>query len=175
MISYKRYGKSSLSPTGKKIAIDRVRKHRLWETFLYKKLSFTWDEVHEVAEQLEHIQHSKLIDRLDEFLNYPQFDPHGDTIPTAAGVLKMNVKKTLDQEIIGHKCTMVGVKNNTAAFLQYVDKVGLSINHNLKIISHQAYDDSFEIEVTSKRINVSRKFAENIVIVCAACNKKADH
>lgn len=175
LISYKRYGKSSLSPTGKKIAIDIVRKHRLWETFLYKKLSFTWDEVHEVAEQLEHIQHSKLIDRLDEFLNYPQFDPHGDTIPTAAGVLKMSVKKTLDQEIIGHKCTMVGVKNNTAAFLQYVDKVGLSINHNLKIISHQAYDDSFEIEVTNKRINVSRKFAENIVIVCAACNKKADH
>ncbi len=175
LISYKRYGKSSLSPSGKKIAIDIVRKHRLWETFLYKKLSFTWDEVHEVAEQLEHIQHSKLIDRLDEFLNFPQFDPHGDTIPTAAGVLKMSVKKTLDQEIIGHKCTMVGVKNNTAAFLQYVDKVGLSINHNLKIISHQAYDDSFEIEVTNKRINVSRKFAENIVIVCAACNKKADH
>ena len=87
----------------------------------------------------------------------------------------MSVKKTLDQEIIGHKCTMVGVKNNTAAFLQYVDKVGLSINHNLKIISHQAYDDSFEIEVTDKRINVSRKFAENIVIICAACNKKADH
>ncbi len=175
LISYKRYGKSSLSPSGKKIAIDIVRKHRLWETFLYKKLSFTWDEVHEVAEQLEHIQHSKLIDRLDEFLNFPQFDPHGDTIPTAAGVLKMSVKKTLDQEIIGHKCTMVGVKNNTAAFLQYVDKVGLSINHNLKIISHQAYYDSFEIEVTNKRINVSRKFAENIVIVCAACNKKADH
>lgn len=171
LIAYKRYGKSSLSPSGKKIAIDIVRKHRLWETFLYKKLSFTWDEVHEVAEQLEHIQHAKLIDRLDAFLNFPEFDPHGDVIPTANGVMKMNVKKTLDKELMGHKCTMVGVKNNTAAFLQYVDKVGLSINHNLKIISHQSYDDSFEIEVKGKRVNVSRKFAENIVIVCPVCTR----
>ncbi len=85
LIKYERYGKSSLTKEGKKLAIEIVRKHRLWESFLYEKLAFNWDEVHEVAEQLEHIQSKKLIDKLDQFLNYPSTDPHGDLIPNAKG------------------------------------------------------------------------------------------
>ena len=73
-VNYKKYGKITLSGKGKKIALEIIRKHRLWETFLYKKLEFTWDEVHEVAEQLEHIQSAKLVDKLDEFLDFPEFD-----------------------------------------------------------------------------------------------------
>ncbi|MEO0066766.1 MAG: hypothetical protein RI983_2092 [Bacteroidota bacterium] len=85
LIQYERYGKSSLTKEGKKRAIEIVRKHRLWETFLHEKLDFNWDEVHEVAEQLEHIQSKKLIDKLDQFLEYPSIDPHGDPIPNAKG------------------------------------------------------------------------------------------
>ena len=171
-VSYKKYGKSSLTTEGKKLAIEVVRKHRLWETFLYEKLEFTWDEVHEVAEQLEHIQSPKLISKLDKFLDYPAFDPHGDVIPSAKGEMKMPVKKTLDEEEIGHTCTMVGVKDNSATFLQYVNKVGLSINNQIKVVSKQNYDDLIEIEVNGKSSSVSPKFAENIVIVCADCLTK---
>jgi DtxR family transcriptional regulator, Mn-dependent transcriptional regulator len=80
-LSYEKYGKISLTSTGKKSALLLVRKHRLWETFLYEKLDFTWDEVHEVAEELEHINSEKLIEKLDKLLNFPKFDPHGDPIP----------------------------------------------------------------------------------------------
>ncbi len=171
-VSYKKYGKSSLTNEGKKLAIEVVRKHRLWETFLYEKLEFTWDEVHEVAEQLEHIKSPKLVGKLDKFLNYPAFDPHGDVIPGANGEMKMLTKKTLNEEEIGHSCTMVGVKDNSAPFLQYVDKVGLSMNNQIKVLSKQFYDDLIEIEVNGKRSSVSPKFAENIVIVCKDCSKK---
>ncbi len=171
-VSYKKYGKSSLTNEGKKLAIEVVRKHRLWETFLYEKLEFTWDEVHEVAEQLEHIKSPKLVGKLDKFLNYPAFDPHGDVIPGANGEMKMLTKKTLNEEEIGHSCTMVGVKDNSAPFLQYVDKVGLSMNNQIKVLSKQYYDDLIEIEVNGKRSSVSPKFAENIVIVCKDCSKK---
>lgn len=173
LINYEKYGKSSLTAQGRKLAIDVVRKHRLWETFLYEKLGFTWDEVHEVAEQLEHIQSQKLIDRLDKLLNYPSFDPHGDIIPSASGEMKMPVKKTLNEEEIGHNCKMIGVKDNSAAFLQYVDKVGLSMHNHIKVLTRQAYDELIEIEVNGKRSSVSPRFAENIVIVCEDCEKKS--
>jgi DtxR family transcriptional regulator, Mn-dependent transcriptional regulator len=169
LIDYKRYGKSSLTNEGRKKAIDIVRKHRLWETFLFEKLEFSWDEVHEVAEQLEHIKSAKLTDKLDKFLNYPAFDPHGDVIPNAKGEMKMYSKKTLLEEETGHTCTMVGVNDNSATFLQYVDKVGLAINQPIKIIAKQPYDDLIEIEVKGKRTSVSPRFAENIVIVCNEC------
>jgi DtxR family Mn-dependent transcriptional regulator len=169
LIDYKRYGKSSLTNEGKKRAIDIVRKHRLWETFLFEKLEFSWDEVHEVAEQLEHIKSAKLTDKLDKFLNYPAFDPHGDAIPNAKGEMTMYSKKTLLEEETGHTCTMVGVKDNSATFLQYVDKVGMAINQPIKVISKQPYDDLIEIEVRGKRTSVSPRFAENIVIVCNEC------
>ena len=171
-VHYKKYGKSSLTSEGRKLAIDVVRKHRLWETFLYEKLEFTWDEVHEVAEQMEHIQSPKLVGKLDKFLNYPAFDPHGDVIPSAKGEMKMPVKKTLNEEEVGHTCTMVGVRDNSAPFLQYVDKVGLGMNTKIKVLSKQYYDDLIEIEVNGKRSNVSPKFAENIVIVCEDCSRK---
>lgn len=172
LINYEKYGKSSLTTQGKKLAVEVVRKHRLWETFLYEQLGFTWDEVHEVAEQLEHIQSSKLIDRLDKLLNYPSFDPHGDVIPTASGEMKMPSKKTLNEEEVGHNCKMVGVKDNSAAFLQYVDKVGLSMHNHIKVLSRQPYDELIEIEVNGRKSSVSPRFAENIVIVCNDCEQK---
>jgi DtxR family Mn-dependent transcriptional regulator len=165
LIEYEKYGKSSLTKEGKKKAIEVVRKHRLWETFLFEKLGFSWDEVHEVAEQLEHIKSAKLVDKLDEFLNFPAFDPHGDAIPNKMGEMKMLSKRTLDEEEAGNLCTMIAVKDNSAAFLQYVDKVGLGINKKIRVISKQPYDELIEIEVNGKHSSVSPKFATNIVIV----------
>ncbi len=171
LIDYEKYGKITLTKTGKLNALEIIRKHRLWETFLFEKLEFTWDEVHEVAEQLEHIQSKKLIDKLDKFLNYPKVDPHGDVIPNAKGELIITQHKTLVEEEIGHTCKMVGVKDNSANFLQYVDKLGLSINQSIKLISKNEFDNLIQIEVKKKTIIVSPKFAENIIITCNDCKK----
>ena len=164
LVDYEKYGKITLSPKGKKIAIEVLRKHRLWETFLYKKFNFTWDEVHEVAEQLEHIQSLKLIDRLDEFLGYPEFDPHGEPIPDSKGEMKQNIKNNLSEVKVGNSCRMVSVKDNSSSFLQYVDKVGLAINSQIRVISKQEYDALMVIEVNGITSTVSQKFAENIYV-----------
>jgi DtxR family Mn-dependent transcriptional regulator len=165
LVDYKKYGKITLTGAGKKIAIDIIRKHRLWETFLYKKLEFSWDEVHEVAEQLEHIQSAKLVAKLDKFLDYPEFDPHGDPIPNQQGELKNPFKRTLASIEVGDRCTMAAVKDNSTTFLQYVDKVGLGINLSIKVLSKQVFDDLIEIEANGIRSTVSQKFAENIYVV----------
>jgi DtxR family Mn-dependent transcriptional regulator len=165
LINYERYGKITLTRDGKKRAVEVLRKHRLWETFLYEKLSFTWDEVHEVAEQLEHIQSAKLIDKLDELLGFPEFDPHGDAIPNAKGEIKLRLQKTLDEVEPGKSCKMVAVKDNSTPFLQYVVKVGLGISSKIKVISRQAYDSILIIEVKGKKHTVSQKFAQNIFVV----------
>jgi len=165
LIAYEKYGKISLSDTGRKKAIEILRKHRLWETFLYEKLDFTWDEVHEVAEQLEHIHSQKLVDRLDKFLGFPEYDPHGDAIPNASGELKSAFKKTLSEVPEGTECRMVAVKDNTVSFLKYVSQLELGINAHIRVVSKQPYDGSMEILIEEKKIMVSQKFAENILIV----------
>jgi DtxR family Mn-dependent transcriptional regulator len=165
LIRYEKYGKITLTEKGRLLATEVLRKHRLWETFLYEKLEFTWDEVHEVAEQLEHIQSHKLVDKLDKFLQYPQFDPHGDAIPNAKGEMRAPFKKTLADMEPGKTCKMVAVKDNTAPFLQYVVQVGLGINNKIKVVSRQSYDALMEIEVNGKTSHVSKKFAENILVL----------
>lgn len=165
LIQYEKYGKISLSDTGRNKAVEILRKHRLWETFLYEKLEFTWDEVHEVAEQLEHIQSAKLVDKLDKFLGHPEVDPHGDCIPNAKGEFKQSFKKTLSEVEAGVSCKMVAVKDNTAAFLQYVSQLNLGIDTRIMVVSRQAYDGSMEIMIGGTTIMVSQKFAENILIV----------
>lgn len=164
LIDYKRYGKISLTEEGIRHALDILRKHRLWETFLYEKLDFSWDEVHEVAEQLEHIHSPKLIDRLDKFLGYPKVDPHGDAIPNAQGELIEISRKTLTEIERGTSCLMVAVKDNSAAFLQYVVKVGLGLNTQINVMDVQEYDGLMEIDVNGKRTVVSRKFSDNILV-----------
>lgn len=165
LVDYKKYGKINLTSEGRKIAIEIIRKHRLWETFLYQKLEFSWDEVHEVAEQLEHIQSQKLVDKLDKFLAFPEFDPHGDPIPNSKGEIKVHYKKTLSEMAPGTTCKMVAVKDNSSPFLQYVVKLGLGINNEIKIISIQEYDLMMLIEVNGLQSSVSHKFADNIYVV----------
>ncbi|PRY53236.1 DtxR family iron (metal) dependent repressor [Arcticibacter pallidicorallinus] len=165
LIDYEKYGKITLSDDGKSHALEVLRKHRLWETFLFQKLDFTWDEVHEVAEQLEHIHSPKLIDKLDKFLGFPEYDPHGDAIPDAQGNLKPSFRRSLAEVEPGDQCKMVAVRDNTVAFLQYVSQLNLKINTPIKVLSRQSYDGTIEILIDNQLNTVSQKFAENIMIV----------
>lgn len=166
LVDYKKYGKIFLTALGKKKAIYVLRKHRLWETFLYEKLNFTWDEVHEVAEQLEHIQSEKLIEALDKFLGYPEYDPHGDPIPNINGELKEQTKIKLSDVPIGSTCKMVGVKDTSKTFLQYIAKVGLCVNDEITVVSKQDYDAIMVIEKQGVKLTVSEKFTNNIFVIC---------
>ncbi len=165
LVSYEKYGKIFLTDKGKKLAIEIVRKHRLWETFLYDKLEFKWDEVHDIAEQLEHVNSVQLIEKLDKFLGHPKFDPHGDPIPNAKGDILIENRITLSKIIVGQNCTMVGVKDNTNSFLQCVMKLGLKINCNIKVVEKEVYDASMQIEVNETVYTVSEKITENIFVV----------
>jgi len=164
LVDYEKYGKISLTKNGKKLAIQVIRKHRLWETFLFTKLDFTWDEVHEVAEQLEHIQSEKLIEKLDKFLDYPQFDPHGDEIPSKNGTFKMEIKKTLADCMPGLICEVISVKDNSTDFLQYVGSLGIGINSKVEVINKLSFDGTLSLQVENNKISISRKIAENIYI-----------
>lgn len=165
LVDYEKYGKIRLTEIGRERAIDIIRKHRLWETFLYEKLEFRWDEVHEIAEELEHINSKKLIDRLDKYLNFPEYDPHGDPIPNDKGILKKQSKKTLSQIEVGEICKMVAVKDNSSSFLQYVLSLGLGINNQIKVISREDFDHQTVIEINGEQKTVSLKFTENIFVV----------
>jgi DtxR family Mn-dependent transcriptional regulator len=165
LVDYKKYGKIYLTDEGKKNSTIVLRKHRLWETFLYEKLDFTWDEVHEVAEQLEHIQSEKLVEKLDKFLGFPKFDPHGDPIPNHLGELEVLEKRMLSDLPEGKTCKMIAVKDNSAAFLNYVVELGLGLNNHITVLKKQDFDDSLEIEINTKIFRVSQKFAQNIYIV----------
>jgi DtxR family Mn-dependent transcriptional regulator len=164
-ISYQKYGKVSLTKTGKDIALQIVRKHRLWEYFLVDKLDFTWDEVHEIAEQLEHIQSSKLIDRLDQFLNFPQVDPHGDPIPNTKGVINKQIRTTLSEAEIGKTYSVVAVKDSSADFLQYLMKLQITLSTRIVVISKIEFDNSLAILINGKKeMIVSEKISQSILI-----------
>lgn len=165
LADYEKYGKISLTASGRKQAVEVVRKHRLWETFLFEKLAFTWDEVHEVAEQLEHIQSPKLIEKLDQFLEYPQFDPHGDAIPNALGEWEMPERKLLSEAPVNKVCKLVAVRDSSPAFLKYVDQTGLKLGSKIKVVSRMEFDGTMELEINKMRVTVSEKFAAHIFVV----------
>lgn len=165
LVAYEKYGKITLTKEGRSLAVEIVRKHRLWETFLYEKLNFTWDEVHEVAEQLEHIKSAKLVEQLEKFLDYPEIDPHGDPIPNDKGEIKFVRRKTLAEIEVDETCKLIAVKDNSSPFLQYVVKLGLGLSSEIKIISRQEFDGTMEIEVDKTRSTISKKVAQNLFVV----------
>ncbi len=162
LVNYRKYGKISLTDTGRDMAIAIVRRHRLWETFLYDKLGFSWDEVHEIAEQLEHIKSEKLVERLDGFLGFPQFDPHGDMIPTADGDYIDVNRFTLAEAAENKRYTVIAVKDHGPSFLQYVSQIGIAINSQVTVLRHYEFDGSVALEVDGDTINISNKVAQNI-------------
>lgn len=174
LVNFQRYGKISLTESGREEGMMVIRRHRLWETFLEEKLGFSWDEVHELAEELEHIHSKKLIDRLDHFLDYPSFDPHGDAIPDASGKIVIPFRKTLLEGEEGKTYKIVAVRDNSTEFLQYVDRLGLAINDEIEVLSFESFDQTMTIKYKGETKVVSPKFTENVYIVCAKCNKAKD-
>lgn len=164
VIIYKKYQGVTLTNFGKKTAANIVRKHRLWEVFLVEKLNFSWDEVHDVAEQLEHIKSPKLIQELDAFLGFPTHDPHGDPIPDTDGNLKVLEKSLLATLSKNESGICVGVKDSSAEFLQYLDKKGITLGKQLTVLEKEDFDDSLFIQIDGKKLSVSNKIATNLYV-----------
>ncbi len=165
IILYERYGKVKLSARGKSSALLTIRKHRLWEVFLYDKLGFTWDEVHEIAEQLEHIQSVKLIHKLDAFLGYPKVDPHGDPIPNSKGDYTTVKTISLFDANIGTHYLVSSVKDSSSEFLQFLMQLKITLASKIQVIKRMEFDNSFLILVDNKKeIMVSEKFSHNLLL-----------
>jgi DtxR family transcriptional regulator, Mn-dependent transcriptional regulator len=163
LINYVKYQGVTLTPEGEAKALLVIRKHRLWEVFLVDKLEFSWDQVHDIAEQLEHIQSDELIKRLDKFLGYPQYDPHGDPIPNDKGELSSKKQVYLIDMKIGDNGDVVGVKETSPLFLRYLDKIGVNIGAHIEIMDKIEFDQSIEIKVNKDRvIIISKDIAQNI-------------
>ena len=164
LVYYKKYQGASLTEKGRLMAKMIVRKHRLWEVFLVEKLDFTWDEVHDVAEQLEHIRSEKLIDKLDDFLGHPTEDPHGDPIPDGNGQM-VKVDKVLLSDLKENQTGIcVGVKDTSAEFLQYLDRQGIALGSKIKIVAIEPFDLSVIIKIDKKQVIVSDKTATNLYV-----------
>jgi DtxR family Mn-dependent transcriptional regulator len=164
LIQYEKYYGVQVTAKGKGEALAIIRKHRLWETFLVSKLGFRWDEVHDVAEQLEHIQSPRLIERLDEFLGFPQVDPHGDPIPDGKGKLRNPPTVALDKVSVGYEGSILAVKSNDPQLLQYLDKIGALPGKRVKVLSRERYDDSLEVNIERKQHFISREVSQNILV-----------
>lgn len=166
VIEYRKYYGLQITESGKRYALQTIRKHRLWEVFLVEKLNFAWDEVHEVAEQLEHIQSPLLIQRLDAYLNFPKFDPHGDPIPDEFGDVRSRPRVQLNEMEVNQTGQIVAVKDSSAAFLRYLDKVGAYIGARIKVLDKVEFDGSLEILVDQKKtLFMSKDVASNILVL----------
>ncbi len=164
LAQHEKYKGTSLTTLGVKKALQVIRKHRLWETFLVNKLNFKWDEVHELAEQLEHIKSEELVKRLDTFLDNPQFDPHGDPIPDENGIVNFNHSILLSSLKNSEKGVVIGVNNSSNLFLQHLDKLGISLGTTIEVIEKIAFDNSLEIKINNKTITVTAEVANNIYL-----------
>lgn len=164
MLNYRKYQGVKLSTMGKETAISVIRKHRLWEVFLVEKLHFNWDEVHEVAEQLEHIRSEKLTKELDRFLNFPKQDPHGDPIPDARGNFEILHKDLLADLEKGETGICVGVRDSSPAFLQFLDKHKISLGKEIRILEKEAFDQSMKIRIEDEELRISNLISGNLYI-----------
>lgn len=165
LANYKKYHGARLSPKGRKLAIGIIRRHRLWEVFLVDKLAYGWEEVHEIAEQLEHINSEELSDRLDQFLGYPRFDPHGDPIPDNNGKIRDEREKLpLSALEEGAKVVVIGVTDSSADFLKYLDDMQLQLGARIEVKSIYAFDRSMSLNVSGQERTVSHLVSTNILV-----------
>ncbi|MDX1363552.1 metal-dependent transcriptional regulator [Arenibacter latericius] len=164
LVNYKKYQGVSLTEMGNKIALGVIRKHRLWEVFLVEKLDFSWDEVHEVAEQLEHIKSDKLIDRLDRLLKYPKYDPHGDPIPDKDGGFEERDEILLSEVPVGGGGICVGVKDSSASFLKFLDKNNIGLGDHIQVLEIEEFDGSLLIGIGENQKQISHQIAANLYI-----------
>lgn len=164
LVAYQKYQGVTLTEKGFHSAKMIVRKHRLWEVFLVDKLNFSWDEVHEIAEELEHIKSEVLINKLDAFLDFPTFDPHGDPIPNADGEIKKINKLLLSDSELNKEYQCVGVKDSSSSFLQYLDKQKIALGSKITVKEKESFDDTLLVEIDSREMTLSNKIANNLYV-----------
>jgi DtxR family Mn-dependent transcriptional regulator len=168
-VNYKKYQGVSLTELGRIKALSIIRKHRLWEVFLVEKLDFQWDEVHEVAEQLEHIKSEKLVDKLDTYLGHPKLDPHGDPIPAKDGKFKEALKLLLSETPINSMGVCIGVKDSSATFLKFLDKHKIALGDTIKVIDKEEFDGSLHIQIKHRNLLISEQIASNLFVNLVGC------
>ncbi len=165
VLQYEKYRGVKLTPEGKKIAVQIVRKHRLWEFFLVEKLQFGWEEVHEIAEELEHISSKKLIDRLDAFLDFPQHDPHGDPIPDINGKMPLLQQSAVSEMPTGSSGTVNGISDQSAEMLDLLKHKNIQLGTRLEIKKKFEVDGSMEIKIRQQPpVNISQHVAQNLLV-----------
>ena len=163
-VKYEKYKGVRLSSKGVKKATNVLRKHRLWETFLVENLEFNWSEVHDIAEELEHIKSNKLINRLEKFLGYPKFDPHGDPIPSENGKFPNTNTISLDKVNIGTNGNVMGVSIDDKLFLDYLTKLNIQIGSRVHVLNKNDFDQSLTIKINNKTYQISHDVSKNILI-----------
>lgn len=167
LINYKKYQGVKLTSKGRGIAINIIRKHRLWEVFLVEKLDFRWDEVHDLAEELEHIDSSELINRMEDFLGNPKFDPHGDPIPDREGNIHRLDQRPLTELATSESALVTGVKDSSAEFLQYLDSQEIRLGQRLEVVEIFDYDKSRIVLSNGKRLSLSHQVCKNLYVKTA--------
>ncbi|WP_162339542.1 metal-dependent transcriptional regulator [Cyclobacterium salsum] len=166
LLSYQKYQGVSLTEEGAKTALLILRRYRLWEVFLVEKLKFNWDEVAAIAEELEHVKAPPLVRRLDEYLGFPKFDPHGDPIPDEFGEWSHTPRMILQEVSPGNAGKVVAVTNSSAAFLKYLDKVGIYIGARIEVVDKVEFDGSLELRVDGEKTSfLSREVAANLQVI----------
>lgn len=165
ILTYQKYYGCRLTPAGSRVALSIIRRHRLWEYFLVQTLGFGWEEVHEIAEQLEHVQSPKLIEKLDEFLGSPSFDPHGDPIPDKTGKISAMPWQNLALAPVGKQLEIMAVANQTPTMLEMLGSHQLGIGTRLTIQNRFAFDCSVEVQPESQAtIHLSERLAKEILV-----------
>jgi len=165
LVNYKKYKGVNLSKKGKEIAVSIIRNHRLWEVFLVEKLNFKWDEVHDLAEELEHINSKKLTEQLDAFLEFPKYDPHGDPIPDKNGNINRHKDITLSDLNIEEQGIVVGVKEHSKSYLNYLESINLVLGSEIKVNEIVDFDKSMSVSVNKKHsANISQQASKNLII-----------
>jgi len=162
LVAYEKYRGVQLTDKGNTLATALIRKHRLWEVFLTEKLHFAWDEVHEMAEQLEHIRGEHLISRLDQFLGYPRFDPHGDPIPDEEGRWNYRPQELLSKLLPGQKGLVTGVNEHSPAFLQHLNQKGIALGTLIEVVEQFEFDHSIQIKIQDKELIISDKVSKQL-------------
>ena len=164
LVNYKPYQGVLLNAEGEKWALHVIRKHRLWETFLAEKLKFGWEEIHEVAEQLEHIHSEKLVRELDRFLGFPEYDPHGDPIPDEEGNLPKVAKRKLSQLNVGDQGVCTGVNDTSSSFLKFLAKQQINLGTNIEVLELESFDRSMSILINGEKVVLSKIATDNIYV-----------
>ena len=164
LLHYKHYYGFYLSTEGKKVALDIIRRHRLWEYFLSEKLKFDWNEVHDIAEELEHVSSKKLINKLDAYLGNPQFDPHGDPIPDIKGKMKATSKIALNQLPLNTPAVVCQVGDQSAELLELLKHKKIAIGTKVLVKKHFEFDDSLELKINRSVITISNQLAKDVLV-----------